>query len=44
MKKVAVEVRIGKPIQVNHHTKENRKEFVTNIRDAVIQLHGSPIS
>ena len=44
VKKVAVEVRIGKPIQVNHHTKENRKEFVANIRDAVIQLHGNPIS
>ena len=42
--KVAVEVRIGKPIQVNDYTKENRKEFVKNIRDAVIQLYGSPIS
>tara|TARA_B100000953_G_scaffold238301_1_gene199775 strand:+ start:195 stop:926 length:732 start_codon:yes stop_codon:yes gene_type:complete len=41
--KIAVEIRIGKPIPVDNYTKETRRDFANNVRDAVVRLHGSPV-
>jgi len=42
--KIAIEIRIGKPIPVNNYTKETRQDFANKVRDAVVQLHGSQVS
>ena len=41
--KIAIEIRIGKPIPVDNYTKETRRDFANNVRDAVVRLHGSPV-
>ena len=42
--KIAIEIRIGKPITVINYTKETRQDFANKVRDAVVQLHGSQVS
>lgn len=41
LKKIPVEVRIGKPINMKNYNKDSNKEFIKSIRDAVIKLNSN---